>query len=125
MDEMMENYAQFENEKNKTSWCPLLQKLKREICNNKQRAFQEIDDTIDFTSVVFEGITVLYDGNSHSIFVANLSDDFTVSYEGNGVKEVGTHTVIAKRFDKDNNLVHELSAKIIITQSTDVELPLV
>lgn len=46
MDEMMENYAQFENEKNKTSWCPLLQKLKREICNNKQRAFQEIDDTI-------------------------------------------------------------------------------
>jgi hypothetical protein len=86
---------------------------------------KEIDDTVDFSSVVFEGITVLYDGNSHSIFVANLKDDFTVSYEGNGVKEVGTHTVIAKIFDKDNNLVHELSAKIIITQSTDVELPLV
>jgi hypothetical protein len=48
-----------------------------------------------------------------------------VTYEGNGVKEVGTHTVIAKIFDKDNNLVHELTAKIIIVESTDVELPLV
>ena len=46
MDDMLENYANFENEKNKTSWSPLLQKLKREICNNKQRAFQEIDETI-------------------------------------------------------------------------------
>ena len=76
-------------------------------------------------SVVFEGITVLYDGNSHSIYVANLKDDYTVTYEGNGVKEVGTHTVTAKIFDKDNNLVHELTAKIIIMESTDVELPLV
>ncbi len=76
-------------------------------------------------SVVFEGITVLYDGNSHSIYVANLSDDYTVTYEGNGVKEVGTHTVVAKIFDKDNNLVHELTATIKIVESADVELPLV
>jgi hypothetical protein len=86
---------------------------------------KDIEDNTDFTNVVFEGITVLYDGNSHSIYVTNLSNDYTVNYEGNGVKEVGTHTVTAKIFDKDNNLVHELSAKIIITQSTDVELPLV
>ena len=86
---------------------------------------KEIGDNTDLSSVVFEGITVLYDGNSHSIFVANLSNDYTVSYEGNGVKEVGTHTVTAKIFDKDNNLVHEITAKIIIVESTDVELPLV
>lgn len=47
MDEMMENYAHFENEKNKTSWSPLLQKLKREICNNKKKANKEIEDTIN------------------------------------------------------------------------------
>ena len=41
---------------------------------------KDIEDNTDFTNVVFEGITVLYDGNSHSIFVANLSDDYTVSY---------------------------------------------
>lgn len=85
----------------------------------------DIEDKPDFTNVVFEGITVLYDGNSHSIYVANLSDDYTVNYEGNGVKEVGTHTVTAKIFDNDNNLVHEMTAKIIIMESTDVELPLV
>lgn len=47
MDEMMENYAHFENEKNKTSWSPLLQKLKREICNDKKKANKEIEDTIN------------------------------------------------------------------------------
>ena len=86
---------------------------------------KDIEDNTDFTNVVFEGITVLYDGNSHSIYVANLSEDYTVTYEGNGVKEVGTHTVIAKIFDKDNNLVYELTATIKIVESTDVELPLV
>ena len=86
---------------------------------------KDIEDNTDFTNVVFEGITVLYDGNSHSIYVANLKEDYTVTYEGNGVKEVGTHTVIAKIFDKDNNLVHELTATIKIVESADVELPLV
>ena len=85
----------------------------------------DIEDNTDFTSVVFEGITVLYDGKSHSIYVVNLSDDYTVTYEGNGVKEVGTHTVIAKIFDNDNNLVHELTAIIKIVESSNVELPLV
>ena len=86
---------------------------------------KDIEDNTDFTNVVFEGITVLYDGNSHSIYVANLSEDYTVTYEGNGVKEVGTYIVVAKIFDKENNLVHEITAKIIIVESTDVELPLV
>lgn len=86
---------------------------------------KDIEDNTDFTNVVFEGITVLYDGNSHSIYVANLSEDYTVTYEGNGVKEVGTHTVIAKIFDNDNNLVHELTAIIKIVESSNVELPLV
>lgn len=46
IDEMLDNYAQFENEKNKNSWCPLLQNIKRELCNDKQKANKEIEDTI-------------------------------------------------------------------------------
>lgn len=47
MDEMMENYAHFEDDKNKTSWNPLLQKMKREICNNKKKAFADIERIIN------------------------------------------------------------------------------
>ena len=47
MDEMMESYAHFENEKNKNSWCPLLQKMKREICANKKKAFADINEIIN------------------------------------------------------------------------------
>ena len=46
MDEMIETYAQFENEKNKTSWSPMLQKMKREICHNKKKALKEIEEII-------------------------------------------------------------------------------
>ena len=47
MDEMMETYTHFDNEKNKTSWSPLLQKLKREICHDKKRAYKDIDEIIE------------------------------------------------------------------------------
>jgi hypothetical protein len=47
MDEMMENYAHFENEKNKTSWSPILQKMKREICHDKKKANKEIEEIIN------------------------------------------------------------------------------
>lgn len=80
---------------------------------------------IDFLNVVFKSITVEYDGKSHSIYVVNLPKDCTVVYEGNGVKTIGTHTVTAKIFYKDNILVYEMTARIIILESTDVELPLV
>lgn len=47
MDEMMGTYAYFENEKNKTSWSPLLQKMKREICHDKKKATKEIEEIIN------------------------------------------------------------------------------
>lgn len=46
MDEMLESYAHFDNEKNKTSWSPLLQKMKREICHDKKKANLEIEQII-------------------------------------------------------------------------------
>jgi hypothetical protein len=49
---------------------------------------------IDMSGVVFNGITVTYDGNEHSVFVSNLPNGVTVaSYVGNARTEVGTHTV--------------------------------
>ena len=46
VDEMMDTYAHFENEKNKTTWSPLLQIIKREICSNKKEAKKEIERNI-------------------------------------------------------------------------------
>lgn len=46
IDEMMETYAYFENEKNKTTWCPMLQIIKRELCHDKVEAKKEIERTI-------------------------------------------------------------------------------
>jgi hypothetical protein len=43
---MMDTYAHFENEKNKTTWSPLLQIIKREICSNKKEAKKEIERNI-------------------------------------------------------------------------------
>lgn len=46
IDEMMDTYAQFENTKNLTTWCPLLQIIKRELCHNKVEAKKEIERNI-------------------------------------------------------------------------------
>ena len=40
------SYNSFENEKNKTTWSPLLQIIKREICSNKKEAKKEIERNI-------------------------------------------------------------------------------
>lgn len=46
IDEMMNTYAHFENDKNKTTWCPILQIIKRELCHDKVNAKKEIERTI-------------------------------------------------------------------------------
>ena len=48
-----------------------------------------------------------------------------MSYVGNGVKEVGTHTVVAKLYDGDNILLKELTATITVINAKDADLPLV
>ena len=51
----------------------------------------------DVSAITFEGITVTYDGNEHSVYIAGeLNPGVTVEYEGNGVKAIGSHTVTAK-----------------------------
>ena len=54
-------------------------------------------DPKDVSYITFDGITVTYDGQFYSIYiVGELHAGVTVEYEGNNVKLVGTHTVIAK-----------------------------
>lgn len=79
----------------------------------------------DLTGVSFNGIEVTYDGEEHSITVVNLPSGYVVHYEGNGVSEVGAHTVVANIYNASSELVLQLTAKIIIIDKIDVELPLV
>ena len=73
--------------------------------------------------VVFENAEIEFDGDAHSIYVENLPDGINVSYEGNNVSDLGVHTVIAKLYDGEENLLKELSATItIVLKVTPEEL---
>ena len=83
------------------------------------------DEVVDLNKITLVSVEVSYDGEEHSIYVSNLPSNYTAIYTGNGVTEEGTHTVTAKVYDADNNLVKELTATITIVEKYDVELPLV
>jgi len=66
--------------------------------------------------VAFNSTTVIYDGQAHSIYlVGNIPDAVTVTYSGNGVTGVGTHTVTAS-FEVDGNYlpIEDMTATITI-----------
>ncbi len=48
-----------------------------------------------FENITFEGIEVFEDGESHSLFVKNLPEFATVTYQGNGQTSPGVYTVTA------------------------------
>ena len=74
----------------------------------------EVKQPIDVSMVRLEGITVDYDGESHSIYCNNVPEGVTVTYEGNGVSEVGTHKVVAIVTDSEGNELIRLEANIVI-----------
>lgn len=78
--------------------------------------------TVDLSTIKFDSIEVIYTGQSYSIYATNLNEGMTVSYEGNGVSEVGTHTVTAKFYSDNNVLLGTLTATITISDY-DVVLP--
>jgi len=49
----------------------------------------------EFENIVFENVTVQYDGESHSLAVSGAPDFATVSYNQNGFVREGTYTIIA------------------------------
>ena len=79
----------------------------------------------ELKSVVFEDISVEFDGKKYSIEVQNLPEGYLVAYEGNNVSEVGTHTVTATIRNSKYEVVYVFTATIKISGKTTVELPLV
>ena len=74
--------------------------------------------TIDMTSVVFDGLTVTYDGNVHTISVDNLPDEITgVVYkdiDGNEIDNFATNAgtyVIYAHFTYDTENYNEVAPK--------------
>lgn len=77
--------------------------------------------------ISFPSKTFVYDGEAKSIeIVGTLPEGVTVSYEGNGVSEVGRHTVTAKfTVDTDNYYeVSDMTAVITVIEGEE-DLPIV
>lgn len=69
-------------------------------------------EKLKIENVLFEGATVVWNGENHSLFVSgNLPEEVKVTYTGNGVSEVGEHLIIA-HFDFGENYepIAEMSA---------------
>lgn len=72
---------------------------------------------IDISGVIFDSITVTYDGNTHALICQNLPEGVIVEYQGNDVIEVGTHKVVAIIKDKDGKELGRKEAFIIIEEA--------
>lgn len=77
----------------------------------------------DLSGVTFIGLSVSYDGEAHSIEVSGtLPDGVTVEYAGNGVSEVGTHTVVAKFYYNGEYIEGADKTAVIVINSANSEL---
>ena len=71
----------------------------------------------DLEGIVFEDMTVTYDGSEKNLLAVNLPEGVSVVYEGNGKINVGQYTVKAKFYDGDKLLL-EKSATLTIVPFT-------
>ena len=69
---------------------------------------------VDISNVKFESKTFDFTGEAYSINCTNLPTGVTVTYEGNGVSEVGVHSVVAILKDSKGNELGRLTATITI-----------
>ena len=77
--------------------------------------------TISLIGITLPSKELVYDGESHSTEIVGeiTNADVTVKYEGNGVTDAGTHTVVAKFYYKDTYLEgKDLTATIKIARAT-------
>ena len=75
------------------------------------------NDTVEYTkedlrALVFEDLTVDYDGQEHSIYIKDLPEGVEVTYTNNGQKLPGTYTIAAKV--KYNDISINKTAKLTI-----------
>lgn len=76
--------------------------------------------TYDMSNVVFEDLTIEYDGQSHSIYATNLPQGVTVTYDGNDKINAGTYTITA-HFTGDSvnyNSIPDKTAALTINKAT-------
>ena len=75
----------------------------------------------DISGIKLEDKEVYYNGEKHSLEITGaLPEGVTVSYEGNGVSDVGVYTVVAKFYYGGKEMVGKsLSATLEICKSGD------
>lgn len=76
--------------------------------------------TYDMSRVVFDNLTVKYDGQEHFIFATNLPEGVSATYEGNGEINAGIYTITA-HFIGDSvnyNSIPDKNAILTITRDT-------
>lgn len=91
------------------------------ICDNCGK----LADGIDLSTVSMSGAEYFYDGVEHSLAIKGaLPDGITVTYEGNGKCEVGSHTVTAKLYYNGNYLAgYDLEATLKIKPLSELLIP--
>ena len=100
-------------------------KYKNKVLRNMKATLTILKGNYDRDKFIFNSITVNHDGNEHSIFVdaASLQDGVRVDrYEGNGVKDIGIHTVKCYLVgdSKNYNPIEPLTAQITIKGTYDI-----
>ena len=75
---------------------------------------EETSENIDISGVTFLDEEFEYTGEPFSISCKNIPTGVLVTYEGNSVSEVGTHTVVAILKDSKGNELGRLEATITI-----------
>ena len=76
------------------------------------------------TNIKFENLTVVYDGEVHSIVAENLPEGVTVSYENNGQVDVGVYEVTVHFIgDANYEQIPSMVAVLTITDGAESKLP--
>ncbi len=81
---------------------------------------ETIPDNLDLSGVKLPGLTVVYDGEVHSLAVTGMRSDsnVTVKYTGNDKTNAGEHTVTAKFYYKNLYIDgKDLTAKLVIRKA--------
>ena len=77
--------------------------------------------TIDTSEIVFNDLTVTYDGTNKSIIATNVPSGITVEYSGNGQKNADSYTVTATFVCENTNYkvtVESMTATLTIEKAT-------
>lgn len=91
-----------------------------ETATDLSYSFDIAKATYDMSAVVFADKTVTYNGEIHSVIVANIPNGVSVDYENNNKMNADTYTVIAKFTDTTGNYENpaDKTATLIINKAT-------